>query len=93
VRAYICNRFPSFTIGSEIKFHGGLFVAQSEEQERIIESNDWFGVHVHRRDLDPEPPKTSGKKTKDKYVQCPVHGQKTANPDGSCPECFPPEKG
>ena len=45
-KAYVCNRWPSLSI-RHIKFSGGLYVAKTEEDQRLIESTDMWLVHIH----------------------------------------------
>lgn len=54
--AFICNRWPSLTIGARIKFQAGLFETEAPELIALIEANDAYGVHIHPRDLAPAAP-------------------------------------
>jgi hypothetical protein len=51
MKAYVCNRFPSLTIGASVHFREGSFETDDPEVIALIEKNDWFGVHIHPRDL------------------------------------------
>jgi hypothetical protein len=50
-RAYVCNRFPFLKIGEAVAFHNGLFETDDPELQALIERNDWWGVHIHPRDV------------------------------------------
>lgn len=62
--AYVSNRFPSLKIGDRVAFQDGLFETDDPELVALIERNEWFGVHIHPRDLpaggasasEPAPP-------------------------------------
>lgn len=51
-REYVSNRFPGLQIRDAVKFEAGLFRATTPEQVELIESNDWYGVHIHPRDAE-----------------------------------------
>lgn len=51
-REYVCNRFPSLQIRDAVHFEAGLFKATTQEQIDLIESNDWYTVHIHPRDAE-----------------------------------------
>ena len=53
-RTYVCNTRRSLKI-REHAFKNGLFVAPNKDAEKLIESNDWYGVHIFRQDDDPDP--------------------------------------
>ena len=48
-RAYVCNRFPALGIGDLVKFDRGLFVTSDPDVQALIESHDWYRVHIHPR--------------------------------------------
>lgn len=52
-RAYVSNKWKSLGV-RHLKFKDGLFIAQNEEEEKIIEGADGFGVHIHYRDTPEE---------------------------------------
>lgn len=45
---YCCAKWPSLSIGRRIRFRDGLFETRDPELQNEIESNDSFGVHIHR---------------------------------------------
>jgi len=45
-KIYSC-KYPRFRIGSNIKFNDGLFQTENVRLQGIIESNEWFGIHIH----------------------------------------------
>lgn len=49
-KAFVCNKYPRLKIGEIVEFDGGLFVAKTPEQQRLIERNDFYGVFIHDRD-------------------------------------------
>lgn len=55
-KAYVCNRYPRLRISQpgqrDIEFQGGLFIAETPEQERTIEASSWWKVYIHPRDLE-----------------------------------------
>ena len=53
-KAYVSNRFPYFSLGSDIRFANGLYVAKNEDEEKLIESHEWFGTHLVARDVEDE---------------------------------------
>jgi hypothetical protein len=51
-KAYVNNRFPYFTLtGTPIAFEAGLFETDDEAVQARLEAHEWFGVHIHPRDL------------------------------------------
>lgn len=46
-KVYSCHKYPRFTLGRKIKFEDGWFVTEDTESQRLIESNQWFRVHIH----------------------------------------------
>jgi hypothetical protein len=50
-RGYTCNRFPFLQIGSAVKFEGGLFVTEDPALQQLIESNEWYKVLIHPREV------------------------------------------
>ncbi len=51
---YVSNRFPFLKIGDQIAFQNGLFETDDPALIALIERHDWFGVHIHPRDLPTE---------------------------------------
>lgn len=47
-KLYRCRRFPSFAIGKRVRFNDGSFETEDAELQKIVESNDWYGVHIQR---------------------------------------------
>jgi hypothetical protein len=56
--AAVCNRFPELQVGADIKFASGTFETDDPELWRQLQANEWFGVHIHPRDLAPPEPET-----------------------------------
>lgn len=48
-RRYVTNKWPNLTV-RHCQFKNGLFIASSEEEEKLIEGLDYFGVHVFLQD-------------------------------------------
>jgi hypothetical protein len=48
-KGYVCNRFPFLGIRS-IQFRDGLYETEDENEQKLIEGNDWYGIHIHPRD-------------------------------------------
>ncbi len=44
-KVYSC-KYPRFTIGNKIRFRNGWFETEDVRLQGIIESNEWFGVHI-----------------------------------------------
>ena len=53
-RRYICNRFPFLGIG-RAKFENGLLVTSDPQIQMLVESNEWFNVHIHYQEIPTEP--------------------------------------
>lgn len=53
-RAYVCNRFPFLGIG-KAKFQDGLLKTSDPDIQRLVETNEWFNVFIHYRDIPTEP--------------------------------------
>jgi hypothetical protein len=51
MKTYVCERYPFYSIG-KIRFKLGYYVTDRPEEKALIESNDWFGVHVHLANSD-----------------------------------------
>ena len=51
-KAYSCNRFKNLRIGSHIHFRNGHFETDSEAVQAEVESNEWYGVHIHPVDVE-----------------------------------------
>jgi hypothetical protein len=49
-KGYVCNRWPFFEIGPRVKFKRGLFVTSDPELQKLIESNDAYGVQIVDRE-------------------------------------------
>jgi hypothetical protein len=47
-KRYRCGRYPFYVIGKRVRFKDGSFETEDAELQRIVESNDWFGVHIER---------------------------------------------
>ena len=45
-KSYRCKRFPFYAIGNRVRFKDGLFETEDIELQRLVESNNWFGVHI-----------------------------------------------
>jgi hypothetical protein len=45
-KRYQCSRFPWLAIGNKVKFQAGAFETADPELQALIESNDWFDVHI-----------------------------------------------
>lgn len=54
-KTYACWRFPEYSIGGSIRFKDGLFTAQTDEEQRLVESNDWFGTFIKEVRQDEQP--------------------------------------
>lgn len=52
-KSYVCNRFKSLSIGSSIKFEGGEFTTEDEALQGVVESNEWYKVHIHPKEHYP----------------------------------------
>lgn len=48
VRVYRCRRYPQLTIGKQVRFNNGIFETNDSDLQRIVESNEWFGIHIER---------------------------------------------
>lgn len=44
------ERFPSFSLGKLVKFKAGYFETEDVELQSLIESNEWFRIHIFRAD-------------------------------------------
>lgn len=77
---YVCERYPGLSIGStverEVKFRRGRFVATEKWQKRLIESNEWFGCHIHKVEDHAIEPVLSGGPAPEQRP----HRDGTANP-------------
>ena len=49
-RGYVCNRWPFLKIGSHVAFQDGLYETDDLSLQGLIESRDYFGVHVHHKE-------------------------------------------
>ena len=49
-RFYICNRWPFLKIGKSVAFQDGLYGTDDLSLQGLIESRDYFGVHVHYKE-------------------------------------------
>ena len=49
-RGYVCNRWPFLKIGSHIAFQDGFYETDDLSLQGLIESRDYFGVHVHHKE-------------------------------------------
>jgi len=47
-KIYRSSRFPSYTIRNRVRFNKGVFETEDAELQRLVEENDWYGVHVLR---------------------------------------------
>ncbi len=85
-KAYVCNRWPSLSI-RHIKFERGLYVAKTEEDQTLIESNDWWLVHIFPQDVPEEqeaiPETESQEPTKTERVLEEITGKATLGRRGT----------
>lgn len=49
-RVYVCNAWKSLKLSRSIHFQNGLYATENEDEQRIIESNNAFGVQIHWQD-------------------------------------------
>ena len=49
-RGFVCNRWPFLKIGSHIAFQDGFYETDDLSLQGLIESRDYFGVHVHHKE-------------------------------------------
>jgi len=49
-RAYRCRRYPQLSIGKLVRFNNGIFETNDCDLQRIVESNEWFGIYIERID-------------------------------------------
>jgi hypothetical protein len=47
-KIYRSSRFPSYTIRNRVRFNKGVFETEDAELQRLVEENDWYGVHILR---------------------------------------------
>jgi len=47
-KIYRSSRFPSYTIRNRVRFNKGVFETEDAELQKLVESNEWFGVHILR---------------------------------------------
>jgi hypothetical protein len=47
-KVYRSSRFPSYTIRNRVRFREGVFETEDVELQKLVESNEWFGVHILR---------------------------------------------
>lgn len=47
-KRYACSRFPGLSLGPDaaVHFRGGFYTATTPEECVLIQSNDWYGVHI-----------------------------------------------
>lgn len=61
-RRYACVRWPFLRLRGGVKFSAGFYTAKSEDEVKIIEENQAFGVHIHPILWEPSKvPTTPGK--------------------------------
>jgi len=53
-RGYVSNRFPELVLGERVRFENGVFETDDPAVIALIESNEWFGVHIHPRETPEE---------------------------------------
>lgn len=46
MRTYVCKQYPFLRIRN-LKFFAGVLTVDNEEDIKLVESQDWFGVFVH----------------------------------------------
>lgn len=46
VKRYRCSRWPELAIGDRVRFRGGLFETADPELQTLVETRDYYGVHV-----------------------------------------------
>jgi hypothetical protein len=46
MKHYRCERFPSLSIGKAVKFRSGYFETADTVLQSLLESNEWFGIHI-----------------------------------------------
>ena len=46
MKRYQCERFPSFSLGKAEKFRAGYFETEDVVLQSLVESNEWFGIHI-----------------------------------------------
>lgn len=46
MKQYVSPRYPSYSIGKDIRFVNGIFSTDDTELQAIVESNDWYGIHI-----------------------------------------------
>ena len=49
-RGYVSNRWPFLKIGSHIAFQDGFYETDDLSLQGLIESRDYFNVHVHHKE-------------------------------------------
>lgn len=49
-KVYVCNLWPELTLGSKIKFVGGIFRTEDKILQDKIEQNNAFGSSIHWQD-------------------------------------------
>jgi hypothetical protein len=47
---YVCNRWPEYSIGSSVRFRGGVFKTADTQLQALLENNEAFGVQIFRQD-------------------------------------------
>lgn len=45
-KRYRCERFLSLSVGKAVKFRSGYFETKDTELQNLVESNEWFGIHI-----------------------------------------------
>jgi hypothetical protein len=46
---FVCNKFPSYSIGKDVKFDHGVFETNSAKIAAIVKNHEWYKVHIHDR--------------------------------------------
>ena len=46
-KRYACTRWPFLRVGGGVKFNAGFYTTKSEAEEKAIEKNEAFGIHIH----------------------------------------------
>jgi hypothetical protein len=66
LKRYVCNKYPFLAIGKTVKFNNGYFETENEDEQKLIESREYFGAYLFFCDppapeIEPEPAATSRK--------------------------------
>lgn len=87
-KGYLCQRYPSFLLGSEIRFSGGVFSTEDERLQQLIEQNEWFGIFIKPADeASPLPIVPNAPNVPDRRP--PVRQAEAPAPPVDTPECQP----